>query len=53
MKITGNILLIDTNIITAWLKGEKPVADKINKAKEIYIPTIVVGELYYPVICNI
>ena len=40
-------MLLDTNIITAWLKGEKPVANKIDKAKEIYIPIIVVGELYY------
>ena len=45
--MTGNKFLLDTNIITAWLKGEKPVADKIDKAKEIYIPIIVVGELYY------
>ena len=47
MKMSGNKFLLDTNIITAWLKGEKPVADKIDKAKEIYIPIIVVGELYY------
>ena len=37
----------DTNVITAWLKGESAIADKIDKAKEIYIPVIVVGELYY------
>jgi tRNA(fMet)-specific endonuclease VapC len=47
MKMTGNKFLLDTNIITAWLKSEKPVADKIDKAKEIHIPIIVVGELYY------
>ena len=45
--MTGNKFLLDTNIIAAWLKGEKPVADKIDRAKEIYIPIIVVGELYY------
>jgi tRNA(fMet)-specific endonuclease VapC len=45
--MTGNKFLLDTNIIAAWLKGEKPVADKIDKAKEIHIPIIVVGELYY------
>ncbi len=43
----GNKFLLDTNIITAWLKGETSVADKIDKAKEIHIPIIVVGELYY------
>ncbi len=47
MKMTGNKFLLDTNIIAAWLKGEKTIADKIDKAKEIYIPIIVVGELYY------
>jgi hypothetical protein len=35
--MTGNKFLLDTNIITAWLKGEKPVADKIDKAKEVHI----------------
>jgi tRNA(fMet)-specific endonuclease VapC len=50
MKMTGNKFLLDTNIISAWLKGEKPVADKIDKAKEIHIPIIVVGELYYGVL---
>lgn len=47
MKMIGNKFLLDTNIITAWLRGETSVADKIDKAKEIYIPVIVVGELYY------
>lgn len=45
--MTGNKFLLDTNIITAWLKGEKPIADKIDKATEIHIPIIAVGELYY------
>ncbi len=47
MMMTGNKFLLDTNIITAWLKGEKSVADKIDKAKEIHIPIIAIGELYY------
>ena len=45
--MTGNKFLLDTNIITAWLKGEKSVADKIDKAKEIHIPIVAIGELYY------
>lgn len=45
--MTGNKFLLDTNIITAWLKGDTSIADKIDKAKEIHIPTIVLGELYY------
>jgi tRNA(fMet)-specific endonuclease VapC len=47
MKMIGNKFLLDTNIITAWLKGETALADKIDKAKEIHIPIIVLGELYY------
>ena len=46
--MTGNKYLLDTNIIAAWLKGEKSVTDKIAKAKrQIQIPVIVIGELYY------
>jgi len=47
MKMTGNKFLLDTNIITAWLKGESSLADKIDRAKEVHIPIIVIGELYY------
>lgn len=45
--MTGNKFLLDTNIITAWLKGESVIADKIDRAKEVHIPIIVIGELYY------
>ena len=45
--MVGNKFLLDTNIIAAWLKDETSVADKIDKAKEIHIPIIAVGELYY------
>ena len=47
MKMIGNKFLLDTNIIVAWLKGETTIANKIDKAKEIHIPIIVLGELYY------
>ena len=47
MKMTGNKFLLDTNNITAWLKGETSVAEKIDKAKEVHIPITVLGELYY------
>jgi tRNA(fMet)-specific endonuclease VapC len=47
MKMTGNKFLLDTNIIVAWFNGELSIADKIDKAKEVHIPIIVVGELYY------
>lgn len=43
----GNNVLLDTNIISAWLKGESAIADKIDNSTATYIPVIVVGELYY------
>lgn len=43
----GNRILLDTNIISAWLKGESIIADKIDKSSEIYIPINVLGELFY------
>ncbi|HEV2481910.1 MAG TPA: type II toxin-antitoxin system VapC family toxin [Puia sp.] len=43
----GNKFLLDTNIVSALLKGETIIADKIDKAEATYIPIIVVGELYY------
>jgi tRNA(fMet)-specific endonuclease VapC len=47
MKMTGNKFALDTNIVSAWFKGEAGIADKIDKAKEVHIPIIVIGELYY------
>ncbi len=45
--MTGNKLLLDTNIIIALLKGELAIAVQIESASEIFIPVIVIGELYY------
>ncbi|MBY0434562.1 MAG: type II toxin-antitoxin system VapC family toxin [Cyclobacteriaceae bacterium] len=45
--MSGGKFLLDTNIITSWLKGEKEIADHIEKASDVYIPIIVLGELYY------
>jgi tRNA(fMet)-specific endonuclease VapC len=45
--MAGNKYLLDTNIISAWLSGEKSIADKIDEAAAVYIPLVVIGELYY------
>lgn len=45
--MTGSNVLLDTNIISAWLKGEAAIADKIDESAQVYIPVIAVGELYY------
>ena len=47
MRMTGNRFLLDTNIIAAWLKGAEPIADKTDRAVEVYIPIIMLGEIYY------
>ena len=39
--------LLDTNIIIALFAGEKTVLDAAQEAEEIFIPAIVIGELYY------
>jgi tRNA(fMet)-specific endonuclease VapC len=45
--MTGNNVLLDTNIVSAWLKGETAIADKIDASGQVFIPIIVVGELHY------
>ncbi len=42
----GSNFLIDTNIIIELFKGNKKYADKLNKLEVIYVPSIVLGELY-------
>lgn len=46
-QMTGNRFALDTNIVSAWLKGEGPIADKIDAAESVFLPIIVIGELYY------
>ena len=45
--MSGNNVLLDTNIISAWLKGESEIADKLDQSEGVYIPAIAVGELHY------
>ena len=45
--MNGGKFLLDSNIVSAWLKGETKIADEIEKATVMYIPIIVIGELYY------
>lgn len=39
--------LLDSNIIIAIFNGDQSVIDRVKMASEIYVPSIVVGELYY------
>ncbi len=44
--MTGNNILLDTNIIIEIFDGNKGYADKVNKLPIFYTSSIVVGELY-------
>jgi tRNA(fMet)-specific endonuclease VapC len=39
--------LLDSNIVIALFAGEKVVLDATYMAEEIFVPSIVIGELYY------
>ena len=44
--MTGNKILLDTNIVIEIFDGNKSIAGKIDKLKDFCIPAIVLGELY-------
>jgi len=46
IKVNGNYLL-DTNIIVAIFRPEPEVVAKAGNAKVVYLPVIVIGELYF------
>ncbi|MEZ4824932.1 MAG: type II toxin-antitoxin system VapC family toxin [Bacteroidia bacterium] len=39
--------LLDSNIVIAILSGDQIVISKANQASEIFLPSVVIGELYY------
>lgn len=39
--------LLDTNIIIALFADETRVKNSLDQAKETFIPSVVIGELYY------
>lgn len=42
----GNNFLLDTNIIIKIFEGNKSIADKLNKLPQIYLSSVVLGELF-------
>ena len=44
--MNGSILL-DTNIVIALFGQDQKIRQRLSKAKEVFIPSIVLGELYY------
>ena len=48
MKMNGNkSLMIDTNIVVEILKGNLEVRKIIDENYEVFIPSVVLGELMY------
>jgi tRNA(fMet)-specific endonuclease VapC len=45
--MTGNRVLLDTNIIAAFINGDDMIINNIDSYDEVCIPVIVLGELYY------
>ena len=39
--------LLDTNVVIALFAGDENVANHLKDANEIFVPSIVIGELYY------
>lgn len=39
--------LLDTNIVIALFAGDKSVADRLGAVSSVYLPAIVLGELFY------
>jgi tRNA(fMet)-specific endonuclease VapC len=40
-------ILLDTNIVIALFAGEKPVRERLAECPEVFLPSTVLGELYY------
>lgn len=43
---TGNNYLLDSNIVIEIFNGNKTFADRVSTEKKLYLPCIVLGELY-------
>lgn len=39
--------ILDTNIVIPLFEGEQAIVEKIEKLNEVFIPAIVLGELFY------
>jgi tRNA(fMet)-specific endonuclease VapC len=39
--------VLDTNIVVALIRGESPVIQRLGASEEVFVPSIVLGELYY------
>jgi len=47
MKMTGNKCLLDTSVVIHFFKNSTQIIQALNSFEEVYVNSIVVGELYY------
>ena len=47
MAATGSRYLLDTNIIIALLEGDDTVLSHLDRAHEVFVPAIALGELFF------
>lgn len=40
-------MLLDTNAVIDYFKGNPAIVSKIKKSKALFIPSVVLGELYF------
>lgn len=45
--MTGNSIVVDTNVFIDLMKGENTIAQKLKSFEEIYLSPIVLAELYF------
>lgn len=45
--MSGESFLLDTNILIGLFSNDNIIVEKISASKEIFIPVIVIGELYF------
>ena len=45
--MSGKLFLLDTNIVIALFADEYDVVNNISRAESVFIPAIVIGELFY------
>ncbi len=45
--MSGNRYLLDANVIIDVFRGDAKAIDRMQRIEEVYVPAIVIGELYF------
>lgn len=52
MSPAGNGVLLDTSIVIDHFRGDPRIGQALETAAPLYLPTVVLGELYYGAFCS-